>query len=162
MPDRAARAASQPTQREDNAVFRANLPAELTSAGRARTAVRQALAAWNMTDKDGDAELLASELVANAAEHGGGPIRLTVRREQAGLRCEVTDTSPAAPQPRSAALDAERGRGLAIVSALADTTGTQVEQDGAGKTTWFTLALAERIQQNQPARQPEADLEAGA
>jgi anti-sigma regulatory factor (Ser/Thr protein kinase) len=96
----------------------------------------------------GDAELLASELVANAAEHGDGhPIGLALRRhaepgEQPGITCEVTDTSPAMPQRTEPGPDAERGRGLAIVEALAATSGVRASQ--AGKTSWFTLALTDR------------------
>src|SRR5437899_13012517 len=105
--------------------LRTELPADLTSARQARSAIRQALTAWRMDHLSGDAELLASELVANAAEHGdGAPISLALRRHtepggQPGLTCEVTDTSPAMPQRGAPGPDAERGRGLAIVAALA-------------------------------------------
>ena len=86
--------------------MRAELPADLTSARQARAAIRQALAAWRMDHLSGDAELLASELVANAAEHGDGkPIGLALRRHaepggRPGITCEVTDTAPGhAPAP---------------------------------------------------------------
>jgi anti-sigma regulatory factor (Ser/Thr protein kinase) len=144
--------------------MRTELAAELTSARQARSAVRQALAAWGMDRLSGDAELLASELVANAAEHGdGNPISLALRRHaepggQRGITCEVTDTSPALPQRTEPAPDAERGRGLAIVEALARSSGVRASQ--AGKTTWFTLALADRA--HLVARQIEAEPEAGA
>lgn len=65
----------------------------------------------------GDAELLASELVANAAEHGDGkPISIIVRRHaepggHPGITCEVTDSAPQLPQRPVAGPDAERGRG---------------------------------------------------
>src|SRR5438270_11149486 len=49
---------------ETDAVLRAELPADRTSGRQARTAIRQALAAWQMEHLSGDAELLASELVA--------------------------------------------------------------------------------------------------
>ena len=143
---------------------RAELPADLTSARQARSAVRQALAAWGLDHLSGDAELLASELVANAAEHGDGtPIGLAVRRHadpggQPGITCEVTDTSPALPQPADPGPDAERGRGLAIVAALARSSGVRTSQ--AGKTSWFTLALTDRA--HQVARQLDHEPEAGA
>ena len=124
---------------------------------------RHALTAWGMDDPDGDAELLASELVANAAEHSGGPVGLALRRHaqpdgQRGITCEVTDTSPGMPRPGRARPDDERGRGLAIVTALADASGVRAEADG--KTTWFTLALGERI--DRATRQVEPEAEAGA
>jgi anti-sigma regulatory factor (Ser/Thr protein kinase) len=146
------------------AVLRTELPADLTSAGHARSAIRQALAAWQLDHLSGDAELLASELVANAAEHGDGtPIGLALRRhaepdQQPGITCEVTDASPAIPQRAEPGADAERGRGLAIVNALARSSGVRASQ--AGKTSWFTLALTDRA--HRVARQIEHEPEAGA
>jgi anti-sigma regulatory factor (Ser/Thr protein kinase) len=150
---------------QDPGVVRAELTASLTSARRARTAVRKALAAWGVHDLSGDAELLASELVANAAEHTRGPISLTLSRHaqpdgRRGITCEVTDTSPGVPQLRQAGPDDERGRGLTIVAALASDSG--VRADPAGKTTWFTLALRDRIDRSAQRAQPEPEAEAGA
>ncbi|MHB1877393.1 MAG: ATP-binding protein, partial [Streptosporangiaceae bacterium] len=58
----------------------------------------------------------------------------------------------------------ERGRGLAIVSALASESGVRASE--AGKTTWFTLALGDRIQHTARRPEPEpsrqAEFEAGA
>jgi hypothetical protein len=144
-------------------VVRADLAAGPASARQARTAVRSALAAWGIDDPSGDAELLASELVANA-EHGDGtPISLALHRHaepgrRRGITCEVTDTSPAMPRRRAPGPDAERGRGLAIVAALAQSSG--VRASPAGKTTWFTLALTDRT--HRAARQIEREPEAGA
>jgi anti-sigma regulatory factor (Ser/Thr protein kinase) len=148
----------------DSAAMQAELPADLTSARQARSAIRQALTAWGMGHLAADAELLASELVANAAEHGDGtPISLALRRhadprEQPGITCEITDTSPAMPRRAGPGPDAERGRGLAIVEALARSSGTRTSQ--AGKTTWFTLALTDRA--HRVAAQLEHEPEAGA
>jgi anti-sigma regulatory factor (Ser/Thr protein kinase)/predicted GIY-YIG superfamily endonuclease len=152
-------------EHQDTGALRSQLPADLTSARRARSAVRTALAAWGMTDKSGDAELLASELVANAAQHARGPIGLALTRHQepggqAAITCEVTDTSPAPPQARQAGPGDEHGRGLAIVTALADTSGVRAEPPG--KTTWFTLALGDRIDRTARQPEPEPELEAGA
>ena len=149
----------------DGATLQTELPADLTSARQARSAIRQALADWGMDHLSDDAALLASELVANAAEHGDGtPISLALRRHaepggQPGITCEVTDTSPAIPRPRTEpGADAERGRGLAIVAALARSSGMRASQ--AGKTTWFTLALTDRA--HRAARHIEHEPEAGA
>jgi hypothetical protein len=54
--------------------------------------------------------------------------------------------------------DAERGRGLAIVEALARSSGVRASQDG--KTSWFTLALTDRA--HRAAAQLEHEPEAGA
>ena len=150
--------------RTDGLALRAELPADLTSARQARSAIRQALTGWGMDHLSGDAELLASELVANAAEHGDGkPISLALRRhaepdEQPGITCEVTDGSPATPRRTERAPDAERGRGLTIVEALARSSGVRASQ--GGKTSWFTLALTDRA--HRAARQIEHEPEAGA
>jgi anti-sigma regulatory factor (Ser/Thr protein kinase) len=161
-PPKAAPGADKPSA--DVATMRTELPADLTSARQARSAVRQALAGWGMGHLSGDAELLASELVANAAEHGDGtPIGLALRRhaepsEQPGLTCEVTDGSSAMPRRTEPGADAERGRGLAIVDALARSSGVRASQ--AGKTSWFTLALTDRV--HRAAAQLEHEPEAGA
>jgi two-component sensor histidine kinase len=75
--------------------------------------------------------LSVSELVTNAVRHGRPPVSLTLRRTPDEVRLDVQDDEP--EEPRSAAVgdDAESGRGMAIVSALADETGTeQVTDDG--------------------------------
>jgi hypothetical protein len=54
--------------------------------------------------------------------------------------------------------NAERGRGLAIVAALARSSGVRDNQ--AGKTTWLTLALIDRA--HRAARQINHEPEAGA
>ena len=59
---------------------------------------------------------------------------------------------------RQARPDEERGRGLAIVAALATTSGVRAEP--GGKTSWFTLALTDRA--HQAAAQLEHEPEAGA
>ena len=146
-------------------VFRADLATSPAPARHARAAIRQALAAWGMADPCGDAELLASELVANAAEHTRSQhIGFVLRHHtgpggQHGVTCEVTDSSPVLPHPRPASTTGERGRGLAIVAALATTSG--IRPEAGGKTAWFTLTLPGRQDTAaQPARQP--DPEAGA
>jgi len=160
--------AGQPGPGEPGGVLRSDLAAGPAPARQARAAVREALAAWGMDDRSGDAELLASELVANAAEHADGQhIGLVLRRHtgrdgQRGVTCEVTDTSPALPRPRRASTSDERGRGLAIVTALASASGVRPET--GGKTAWFTLTLPGRPAAACPAahRQPEREPEAGA
>jgi anti-sigma regulatory factor (Ser/Thr protein kinase) len=147
----------------DPTIMQTELPAELTSARKARCAVRQALAAWGMDDLSGDAELLASELVANAAEHGDGrPIGLTLRRHadpdgRRAITCEVSDTAPRFAAQLVPGPDAERGRGLMIVETLARSSGVRPSQ--AGRTSWFTLAagVARQIGQGAGAcRAPSA------
>jgi anti-sigma regulatory factor (Ser/Thr protein kinase) len=156
--------AGQPGPGDPVGVFCAELATDPMSASQARATVRQALAAWGIDYPSSDAERLASELVANAAEHAdGNPMSLALRRHaepggRSGITCEVTDTSPAMPRCTEFTPDAERGRGLAIVAALASNSG--VPPETGGKTSWFTLALIDRA--HQAARPIEHEPEAGA
>ncbi|MEV2246947.1 ATP-binding protein [Streptomyces sp. NPDC049970] len=93
---------------------------------------------------------IVAELATNATVHGRVPGRdfrlsLTVLRE-ALLRIEVTDArgERVPPAPRSADLprdEAESGRGLPIVGALADRWGVDVGP-APRKTVWAELDLA--------------------
>src|SRR5262245_40261039 len=97
--------AGQPGPGEPGGVLRSDPATDPAPARQARAAARQALAARDMDDPSGNAELLASELVANAAEHAGGQHtgfvlrRHTGRGGQRGVTREVTGTSPALPRP---------------------------------------------------------------
>jgi signal transduction histidine kinase len=62
-----------------------------------------------------------SNLVGNAAEHGGGVVRVCVCRDDAWVQVHVTDDGPGLPPP--SALSArvrtgQRGHGLAITAAI--------------------------------------------
>ncbi|CAA9313518.1 MAG: Serine phosphatase RsbU, regulator of sigma subunit [uncultured Frankineae bacterium] len=86
-----------------------------------------------------DAALLVTEVATNALRHGGPGVDLWVRRPAAGgLRVELIDgRSDALPQARQPGPDAEGGRGLLIVGALARAWGS--ERLSAGKCVWFEL-----------------------
>ncbi|MGN9793597.1 ATP-binding protein [Streptomyces sp. OZ13] len=88
---------------------------------------------------------IVAELAANAATHGQVPGRdfeLRLLLSEPGiLRIEVSDTRserlpPLVPEP--ATPDAESGRGLLLVVALADAWG--VTPRCVGKTVWATVA----------------------
>ena len=86
-----------------------------------------------------DAELLVTELVTNALRHGGPGVDLWVRRlPSGGLRLEVVDgrggSTPEVQRPDD---DAEGGRGMVIVQALASRWGA--ERLSAGKQVWCEL-----------------------
>lgn len=149
-----------PAERDASAVLRASPLAPR----QARAAVRHALTAWGMESISADAELLASELVANAAEHSQGtPIGLTIcehagRDGRRGIVCRITDTAPGLPTRQPLRPDSERGRGLHIVAALAADYG--VTTHAHGKTAWFALALSPELEFD--ARQAEYGAEASA
>lgn len=89
------------------------------------------------------AEHIVAELAANAATHGrvpGRDFRLLLYVVGDTLRIEVTDTrGDQLPHPQHAATDAESGRGLLLVDALADRWGV-VAGPPPRKTVWAEVA----------------------
>jgi PAS domain S-box-containing protein len=111
------------------------LPARVRDA---RELARETLATWGLSELSETVELLVSELVTNAVCHGAGDIGLRLIRT-ASLLCEVRDDGYELPTLRRADVDAENGRGLQLVSALAERWGTQ--RTPTGKVVWFEHAL---------------------
>ncbi|XKK63567.1 ATP-binding protein [Streptomyces sp. ARC32] len=85
------------------------------------------------------AELIVAELAPNAVTHGrvpGRDFRLLLYVVGDTLRIEVTDTrGDPLPCPQQVATDAESGRGLLLVEALADRWGV-VPGPLPRKTVW--------------------------
>ncbi|MFD3355689.1 ATP-binding protein [Streptomyces fradiae] len=113
---------------------------------------RELAAAWLRDrgvhrEQAADALQIVAELAANAALHGRVPGRkflLALQLDDADrvLRIEATDTrAEAVPVPRVPPPDSESGRGLLIVTALADRWGL-VEGPAPRKTVWAELDLA--------------------
>ena len=109
---------------------------------RARRLVREACRSWP-DHRIEDAELLVTELVANAVRHANGPVGLNIVGNPDLLRVEVTDASPEHPNriERPPPVYAEGGRGLFLVSVIADAWGSESTGQGPtpGKTVWFEL-----------------------
>jgi serine phosphatase RsbU (regulator of sigma subunit)/anti-sigma regulatory factor (Ser/Thr protein kinase) len=114
------------------------LPSELTSASRARSLIRRPLRRWGLVELLPTAELLVSELVTNAVRYAQGKIGLRLIRE-GGLVCEVMDDSAALPRLRHPDDFDERGRGLQVVSQLAQRWGAR--RSASGKVVWCELPL---------------------
>jgi anti-sigma regulatory factor (Ser/Thr protein kinase) len=85
-----------------------------------------------------DAELVCTELIANAVEHGGGGGRVRIDvLTGPGVLVEVEDGAPAAElTPGRSRFGGHRGRGLTITSALAD---WGVVRTDTHKTVWAIL-----------------------
>jgi anti-sigma regulatory factor (Ser/Thr protein kinase) len=86
------------------------------------------------------AALMVSELVTNAVIHGRTSATIEVHRPPGTLRVAVRDDNPELPPLGDRpSLAAESGRGLMIVSALANRWG--VEGVNGGKAIWFELTV---------------------
>ena len=110
-----------------------SLPPELTSAAEARHLIREPLGRWGLDELMPTTELLVSELVTNAIRYATGEV--TIRLVLDGsLVCEVLDNSSALPRLRHAGRDEECGRGLEVVSQLAQRWGARRTRDG--KIVW--------------------------
>lgn len=115
----------------------------------ARRAVRQALAAWGLGHVADDAGLVLSELLANAvaatqaAAPAGQMVAAYLALDLDRLFVLAWDPSPDLPVRRGPAGDAETGRGLEIVSAIADQWGTVTPAAG-GKVVWARLGVTRR------------------
>ena len=115
-----------------------DLPADPRSAARARAAVARQLTAWGLDDQVFPTELAVSELVTNSVRHASAPITLRLIRDRS-LICEVSDGSRTTPHLHHARLMDEGGRGLYLVSQIADRWGTRYTE--TGKTIWVEQAL---------------------
>lgn len=102
-----------------------------------RRIVRSYLEEWEMAELTDAVELGVTELVANVVRHV--PDRrctLLLLRAASGVRVEVTDGSDQLPVVREGApLEADGGRGLVLLDAVADKWGVGSWSDG--KTVWF-------------------------
>ncbi|MEU7401845.1 MULTISPECIES: ATP-binding protein [unclassified Streptomyces] len=102
-----------------------------------RRALRIHLEYWGLHELADTAEICASELVANVVKHVGPETPSTLVASLGGshLRIEVHDPDARAlPTLTRANLDAEAGRGMALIDALSDRWG--VELAGDHKVTW--------------------------
>jgi anti-sigma regulatory factor (Ser/Thr protein kinase) len=113
---------------------------EATAPRAARRFAREAPGPLSEADQQ-TLELLVSELVSNAVIHAVTPVELTVTRSEVAIRVEVSDRSAAEVRLQPARPTATHGRGLLIVSALADTWGVRNRNSPPGKTVWCTLAI---------------------
>ncbi|MEU3985821.1 ATP-binding SpoIIE family protein phosphatase [Streptomyces sp. NPDC026672] len=115
---------------------------DLQGVGRVRARLRDWLDAWDLGPMTDAAELLASEVVTNALVHGDSDVHVYVRKYADRLRVEVRDSDPRPARPVDLPRmedQAEGGRGLLIVSALASQWGNS--PSGRGKTVWFELPV---------------------
>ena len=117
----------------------------LAAVAEARAQVGAIVRAWQVPVDAYVVALLTSELVTNAVRNNAvrneanPTVMLDVTCSSGRLRVDVHDTSRAMPAPADVPADAETGRGLIIVAALADEWGFYPTPDG--KAVYFTLAF---------------------
>ena len=120
------------------------LPGTADSVPIARRRVRAALGLHGLSEYAQDAEVITSELVANAVQYacgnGAGTIGviLTHAGTPAAVTVAVSDSSLQVPVRRATPPGSEQGRGLQIVEALSAHWGWR-HQDG-GKAVFAVLA----------------------
>ncbi|MFI9581553.1 ATP-binding protein [Streptomyces sp. NPDC052236] len=109
-----------------------------------RRQVRRRLARWGCGEDDVDtAVLVCSELATNAVRYACVPRQnFEVHLSVTGKEClvEVSDVSDIPPCPATPDEDAEHGRGLLLVAALAENVGHRLRTP-VGKTVWARLLL---------------------
>ncbi|MFF3716819.1 ATP-binding protein [Streptomyces prasinus] len=131
----------------------AALPAEVRLLRRAAAAQ---LDQWGMPAAGDEAGLLVTELATNVIKHVGEGTLATLilewKRER--LRVEMHDKSSALPAPRGADCDAECGRGLHLIAAMAADWGTVVT--ALGKAVWCEIALGSEAECRRVERAVEA------
>ncbi|MFH8683337.1 SpoIIE family protein phosphatase [Streptomyces lydicus] len=110
-----------------------DVPADPAAVGDARAKISQQLTRWDLEESAFTTELILSELITNAIRYATGPIRVRLLYDRT-LICEVSDTSSTSPHLRYAADEDEGGRGLFLVSQLAQHWGTRYTPEG--KIIW--------------------------
>lgn len=122
------------------------------SAKTARDFTTQTLRGWQLDDLVAEAVLIVTELVTNAIRHGGccvsvatasadqhgGKVELAWQRDAGRVICVVTDGSAKPPVLAPDDPNAESGRGLQVVQALAAAWGWML-LGVATKAVWAAL-----------------------
>lgn len=114
--------------------------AEAEEVAALRRLLRLHLELWGLQEVSEAAQLCVSELVANVIKHVGlaTPTTLAVFMNGTRLRIEVHDPDPRGlPVLAEVDSDAETGRGMALIDAIADRWG--VDLTAERKATWCEL-----------------------
>lgn len=122
------------------------LGASASAPARARRHVRSVLDGWELGPETvDDASLIASELTSNAlratlALEAPEPVVLRLLGNEQRVVIEAWDAGPGFPVRQAAGFDAESGRGLQIVEALANRWGCR-QVSANVKAVWAELLL---------------------
>ncbi len=117
---------------------RQQFPPDLQSAREARRFVVTTLRAWACEPLVDSVSLLVSELVTNAVIHAHSAVELVLHLSPDKVRVEVIDAANMGVHRRDAASDAQSGRGMALIEALASSWG--IDSLLSGKSVWFEVS----------------------
>ena len=126
---------SRPAEHTDAVL---ELPQDLASVRAARRFVRRVLGEWGLQPLMDDAQLVVSELAANAITHAGSDYRVRLASSDRSLRIEVRDGGRGTPEPQPKSMTSEHGRGLLMVASIAASWGIE-RTDGRRKLVWAEL-----------------------
>ena len=113
------------------------IPADLSLVKPVRQAVGEASEAAGVDVSRADVELLTSETVTNAIEHGAPPIHVTMDCDDSHVRVVVSDAGDDLPVRTEPAPDQTGGRGVWLMEQTATSWG--VQRSPEGKAVWFEL-----------------------
>lgn len=122
-----------------------SLPGEPMSVPAARRFVSDRCQQWDALDDACEAAvLLTSELVTNGVLHARTRISIRIGHDDAHLRVEVRDGSPALPRARRFSTEAATGRGMRLLETIASSWGVDkvTDPEDPGKIVWFEVPLS--------------------
>lgn len=106
-------------------------PATRACARAARRCAASVLVSWGLpVEARETAELIIAELTANAALHGGCEMTMRLTLIEVELEIDVSDRGVSDAEAIPESCGDEHGRGLTIVSALADWVHTECSPEG--------------------------------
>ena len=85
--------------------------------------------------------LIASELASNSVRHAASAFEVRVEQLPHEIHIEVEDDGDGEPTVRTPGPNETSGRGLQIVTALADEWGVVPKPEATGKTVWVKIAV---------------------
>lgn len=120
-----------------DSLARLALPGDTAVVRSAREFAADTLQRWRLRELIETVTLLVSEVVTNALRHARSGAELRLHRTAGGVEVEVLDADDRLPIPRIVDSDAESGRGLHLVDALAASWGAEPMRQG--KRVWFRV-----------------------
>jgi signal transduction histidine kinase/DNA-binding response OmpR family regulator/anti-sigma regulatory factor (Ser/Thr protein kinase) len=135
---------AQPAESASDATLCLPVDDDISAVGRVRHRAGEVLAGWSVPpDVRDEALLLLSELTTNALLHGRPPVEVRLSRDRRHLTLEVHDGAPTLPRRSRPEVDDEHGRGLLLVSLMAQRWGTRPTP--GGKAVWCVLDLPQEF-----------------